>query len=48
MPTAHPLATLPALADPMNEDATIGTWLLIALTIAGTILLAIYVHRAPQ
>jgi hypothetical protein len=32
----------------MNEDSTPFTWLLIALTIAGTILLAIYVHRAPQ
>jgi hypothetical protein len=48
MPTTHPLATLPALADPMNEDSTPFTWLLIALTIVGTILLAIYVHRAPQ
>jgi hypothetical protein len=48
MPTAHPLATLPPLADTMIEDKTPFTWLLIALTIAATILLAIYVHRAPQ
>jgi hypothetical protein len=32
----------------IEEDPTPLTWLLIALTIIGTILLAIYVHRAPQ